>query len=59
MKLRLVPNGKRLVFPDGHVEEGFNVEFDDDGQGEEGEEEMRLSPLIAGHDENGEKEASP
>jgi hypothetical protein len=30
--MRLVPSGRRLVFPDGHVEEGFAVEFDERDQ---------------------------
>jgi len=28
MMIKLTPLGKRLVFPDGHVEEGFAVEFE-------------------------------
>jgi hypothetical protein len=27
--MKLTPTGKRLVFPDGHIEDGYMVEFDE------------------------------
>jgi len=29
MRVKLTPLGKQLVFPDGHIEEGFAVAFED------------------------------